>query len=213
LLTNWVDNRVTVDRVTVDQGQFRAAMSRLATGVTVLSTLGDARHEVMTANAVTSVSLEPMLLLVSIRRGARWLDAARSSGRFAVNVLAAHHEGLARWCADRARHNRPDVVTRQGTRVSPRSGLLLLDEALLAVECSVHSECPAGDHVVMFGEVEALHVPDNGGEPLVFFDHRYATVQARAALLSRDGLGAFGAVRPDSVYPAVPEVPAVAASG
>lgn len=184
-------------------------MSRLPTGVTVLTTLGgDGRHEVMTANAVTSVSLEPTLLLASVSVRSRWLAAVRQSGIFAVNILGAQHEALARWCADHARHERPEVVEAQATRIAPSTGLLLFAEALVAVECRVDAEHPAGDHVLVVGEVTALHAHDAAGPPLVFHNHGYSTVPTHGHLHSVDGHSG-----PSSVYPPDLEVPAAAASG
>jgi flavin reductase (DIM6/NTAB) family NADH-FMN oxidoreductase RutF len=162
--------------MTVDRDSFRAAMGRLVTGVTVLTTRGDDGHEVMTANAVTSVSLEPTLLLVSVGSGARWLEAVRIHGCFAVNVLAAHHEEIARWCADRERHARPDDILRHQVSISPQSGILTFDDALVVLECRVHAEHPAGDHVLVLGEVTALDVRDAAADPLIFFDRSYRTV-------------------------------------
>ena len=79
----------------VDTAAYRRVMSRLATGVTVLS----AGAEVMTANAVMSVSLEPVILVASVRRSSRWAAAARAAGHFTVNVLSAGQEDVSRWCA------------------------------------------------------------------------------------------------------------------
>jgi flavin reductase (DIM6/NTAB) family NADH-FMN oxidoreductase RutF len=159
--------------MSVDPLVFRAAMARLATGVTVLTTRRGDRHEVMTANAVTAVSLEPTLVLASIGAESRWLRAVRSCRRFAVNVLAAHHEDLARWCADHARHEQPEMIARHDVSVSPESGLLLFNDALVAAECRVHAEHLAGDHVLVLGEVIAIDDRDVRAEPLVFFDRGY----------------------------------------
>jgi flavin reductase (DIM6/NTAB) family NADH-FMN oxidoreductase RutF len=195
----------------IDQCQFRAAMARLATGVTVLTTsgantAGASPHEVMTANAVTSVSLEPMLLLASVGAGSRWLQAARDAGQFAVNVLGAGHEPVARWCADHNRHEHPETIEAWDTRVSD-SGLLILNDALLAVECAIHSEAPAGDHVLLLGEVRSVHVHDKSSAPLIFFNRGFTTVSAPAHLHSvQDAVG------DRSVYSPFPEEPAAAAS-
>ena len=160
----------------VDSAAYRAAMSRLATGVTVLTTRAGDVHEVMTASAVTSVSLQPTLLLVSVATTARWLTAVRGHRRFAVNVLAAHHEELARWCAGRDRHQRPQDILQRGVSVSPGSGVLTFDEALVVVECRVDSEHPAGDHVLVLGAVSGVDVRDPVARPLVFVDRAYRTV-------------------------------------
>ena len=184
----------------VDESQFRAAMSRLPTGVTVLTTPAGNGHEVMTANAVTSVSLEPALLLASVKSSSRWLSAVGASGVFAVNVLAAHQEGLARWCAGSARHERPEVLLQHGVRVSPVTGALVLVEALVAIECRVHAQVPAGDHVLVLGEVLQVHVQDGEAPPLLFVDRGYGSAQSERSRLH-------------PVYPAAPEVPAAAAFG
>src|SRR5438128_2739827 len=126
--------------MSVDHQLYRAAMSRLPTGVTVLSAKGADRHELMTAGAVVSVSLEPSLLLASVGLDSHWLQAARYSGRFAVNILAKRHEPLAHWCADKARHDQPDRIDAHGATVSPESGLLILEDALAVAECRVRAE-------------------------------------------------------------------------
>jgi flavin reductase len=163
--------------MSVDEQVYRAAMARFPTGVTVLTTLGDGRHEVMTANAVVSVSLQPTLLLVSVGATKRWLQAMRRCARFAVNVLGAQHEALARWCADHDRHERPELIPAHDVAVSPASGLLLFDDALVVIECGVYAEHPAGDHVLVLGEVASIKVHAAEAEPLVFVDRGYARVR------------------------------------
>lgn len=188
----------------VDEQRFRAAMARMPTGVTVLTTLGS-RPEVMTANAVTSVSLNPMLLLASVSAQSRWLASLRECGIFSVNVLGAQQEQLARWCADRARHENPEAIADYSVRTSPGSGLLLFDEALVAIECRTYAEHAAGDHVLVLGEVTSLHVHDSSGPPLLFHDRAYSALPGLGRIHRLDGS--------ISVYPADLEVPAAAASG
>jgi len=163
--------------MSVNEHVFRTAMARMPTGVTVLTTLGAGGHEVMTANAVVSASLHPALLLVSVGAEKQWLHAVRECGRFAVNVLAAQHEKLARWCADHARHGRSELIIGHGVTVSPVSGLLIFDDAPVVAECRVHAEHPAGDHVLVLGDVARIEVRAASAEPLVFLDRGYATVR------------------------------------
>jgi flavin reductase (DIM6/NTAB) family NADH-FMN oxidoreductase RutF len=158
----------------VDAAAYRQVMGRLATGVTVLTTRTGDRHEVMTANAVTSVSLDPVLLLASVGRGCRWGAAARATGRFVVNVLSEEQEELSRWCASSRRHDEPDEVLRHPVRTSA-SGALVFQEALVAFECRLHSDLPVGDHDLLIGEVQDMWVRD-AGAPLVFFAGGYASV-------------------------------------
>lgn len=158
--------------------QFREAMSRFATGVTVLTTRTESgTHETLTANAVTSVSLSPVLLAVGVQQEGRWLAAARTAGTFAVNVLSEEQEAVSRWCSSSERHDLPPVA---GSEVSPTSGLLVLEEALAVFECAVWAEYPAGDHALLLGEVQHLRTRD-GGRPLLFHASRYSRLAPLAA--------------------------------
>jgi len=168
--------------LSVDTELFRVAMSKLPTGVTVVTTRGHDRHELMTASAVLSVSLEPALLLVSVAETARWLPTVLRHGRFAVNFLSNEHENLALWCADPARHERPDLVPDYDVALSDE-GLLLLPDALAAIECKVVDDHAAGDHRLVIGEVERLHVTGSVAKPLVFFDRAFTTTAGRPARL------------------------------
>lgn len=179
---------MVVDQAGVDQRVFRTAMSRLATGVTVVSTRRGDRHELMTANAVASISLRPALLMVSVANTARWLEAVRRTRLFAVNVLDRNHERLARWCADRARHSEPDRVIGHGVE-SATTGALLIDGALAIVECRLYDEHLAGDHTLLIGEVLRVTVGDPGAQPLVFFDRDYTTTAARSRELGLTNSG------------------------
>ena len=159
----------------VDASAYRQVAGRLATGVTVLSTVGLDRHEVMTANAVISVSLDPVLLLASVQVGSRWGRAARAHGSFAVNVLSQEQEELSRWCSSLLRHEQPQEVLRHACRPGLSTGALLFDQSLASFECRLHSEHRVGDHDLMVGEVVDMSVRD-AGNPLLFFQSAYATL-------------------------------------
>src|SRR5690242_62081 len=81
---------------TVDPAAFREAMGLLPTGVTVVTAFGESGPSGATANAVCSLSIEPMLMLACLDRGSRTLRSVQSAGRFGINVLGAGHEQLAR---------------------------------------------------------------------------------------------------------------------
>jgi 3-hydroxy-9,10-secoandrosta-1,3,5(10)-triene-9,17-dione monooxygenase reductase component len=160
----------------VDPTAYRSVMSRFATGVTVLTTNVDGRAEVMTANAVTSVSLDPVLLLVSVARDCRWRAAARASGGFVVNVLSERQAELSRWCAGSDRHADPSGVLRHPSRLTA-GGSLVFDEALASFDCRLYSEVAAGDHDLLIGEVQDMWVGD-AEAPLLFFGGGYASLGA-----------------------------------
>jgi len=161
--------------VGVDPFAYRQVAGRLATGVTVLSTVGKDRHEVMTANAVVSVSLEPVLLLASVQVECRWATAARATGSFAVNVLSEDQQDLSRWCSSRRRHDEPQEVLRHPCRTGRVTGALLFEGSLASFECALHSVHRVGDHDLMVGEVLDMSLRDTG-RPLLFFQSEYVGV-------------------------------------
>lgn len=160
----------------MDAGAFKAAMSRLPTGVAVVTAPAGDSHEVLTVGTAVSVSLQPALVLVSVGHEVRWLAAVRASGHFAVNVLAHGHEQLARWCADRRRHDEPERLEAWSVTTSTR-GLLTLPDALTAVECTLHSEVRAGDHVLVLGQVEGAQLPRDPDAPLPYFNRNFRKPQ------------------------------------
>jgi flavin reductase (DIM6/NTAB) family NADH-FMN oxidoreductase RutF len=174
--------------MSVDPDLYRRAMSRLATGVTIVTTPGDGRHELMTVNAAMSVSLQPTLLVVSVTDTCHWLSAVRRSKSFTVNVLAAKHEELARWCADSARHDRPEHVDNFDARITA-TGQLVLDDALAVIECTLSAEHRAGDHVLVLGEVTRVATDHNApAPPLVFVNRGFTTTAATAVADTRPKL-------------------------
>ena len=146
----------------IDGKQFRQALGRYATGVTVVTTRGkDGKLEGLTANSFASVSLDPPLVLWSLRKQAASLPAFRDSGWFAVNVLGSQHEGVSRHFATPAAEKFSATTYRPGLNGCP-----VLPDAIASFECSVEQQVDAGDHVVFIGRVRRLCNQD--GDPLVF---------------------------------------------
>jgi len=156
--------------LTVDQLEFRRVMGDFATGVTILTTaLGDELHG-MTANAVCSVSLDPLLVLVCVEKTTRTHPVLSRSGVFALNVLAEEQEHLSRLFADDSVD-----VERRLAGLSYRSGVTgvpILADCLAYVDCRVVATYPGGDHTIFVGAVEDLGVVREG-QPLVFFRGGY----------------------------------------
>ncbi|MDQ3851093.1 MAG: flavin reductase family protein [Actinomycetota bacterium] len=149
---------------------YRDTMGRFATGVTIVTALGPEGPAGMTTNAVTSLSLEPLLLLVCFERAARTLGVVRASRRFAVNVLRAGDEGLAAvFASKRVPREKFESVTH-----AEAHGVPVLDRALAWVACELRGLQPGGDHVIGIGEVIGMHHAD--GDPLVWFGGRYTTL-------------------------------------
>ena len=164
-----------MEAATTGQGftgkDFRAALGTFATGVTVITTRGEDHVYGMTANAFTSVSLDPPLVLVCAKSGAEGSEHIDRNCVFAVNILAAEQEPLSRYFSSkdrpRGRDSFRDVPHRIGVSGSP-----VLDGVAGFLDCRLHSSHSVGDHVILVGEVLALEV-DSGIEPLLFFGGQY----------------------------------------
>jgi flavin reductase (DIM6/NTAB) family NADH-FMN oxidoreductase RutF len=150
---------------------FRHAVSHFATGVTVVTTLRAEGVPVgTTASAVSSLSLEPPLLLVCLARTSTTLAAVRAHGAFAVNVLAAEQRELS---THFARSGAAAVWDTVSYRVSQRA-LPLLQGALATLECSLERCVDGGDHEIVVGRVRELDVAAAEVEPLLHFRGNYA---------------------------------------
>ncbi|MER7394126.1 flavin reductase family protein [Streptomyces sp. NPDC000151] len=132
--------------------RLRGAMSRFATGVTVLTVGGEHLHA-MTANAFCSVSLEPPSVLCSVGHSAVMHTALTKAGRFAVNILGAHQEELARHFADKDRTLGAAQFESVGWRAGDHTGAPLLGGAVAWLECELTESHVFGDHTIFIGTV------------------------------------------------------------
>jgi flavin reductase (DIM6/NTAB) family NADH-FMN oxidoreductase RutF len=141
----------------------------------VVTTRVDRVDSAMTANSFTSVSLSPLLVLVSVDKTARFHDAVVASGIIGVNVLSAEQEELARWFATRGR---PVDARAAGFRHhdGERTGVVLFDDSLVTLEGGVRSVHDAGDHSLVVAEVLALATPRADGVPLVYYAGGYRSL-------------------------------------
>lgn len=155
-----------------DIGTFRRAMGRFATGVTVVTTLEGGHDHAMTANAVTSVSLEPLLVLCCVEQEARFHDAVLEAGFWGVSILAAGARPEAEWLATRGRPLH-DQLARIGHARGPATGVALLDGAMATLECRTTATYPGGDHTIIVGEVLAVTMAEQTGDALLYYRGRY----------------------------------------
>ncbi|HET8815805.1 MAG TPA: flavin reductase family protein [Solirubrobacterales bacterium] len=150
-----------------DPASFRAAMAWLPTGVTVVTATGPDGPAGATANAVCSLSIEPMLMLACLDRGSRTLLAVQAADSFGISVLHAGQEEIARAFATKA----PVPEKWSGVAWSERDGIPAIDDALTFIACDLRDVISAGDHVIVTGEVKALEA--RKGDPLVFHGGEY----------------------------------------
>ncbi|MEU6366386.1 flavin reductase family protein [Streptomyces sp. NPDC046931] len=165
----------------VSNDEFRAAMSLLATGVVLvtahepaLDPEGPSGEDVgMTANAFMSVSLDPPLVLVSLREGSRMDDLLAEQPLWAVSVLSESQRHIAGRFAMKGRISDrllfEDIAYVRGEA----SGAPLVGGALATLECRTEQRVRAGDHTLVIGRVLTAHVPSAEGGPLLYFRGRY----------------------------------------
>jgi flavin reductase (DIM6/NTAB) family NADH-FMN oxidoreductase RutF len=153
---------------TVAPQHFREVMGHFTTGVTVVTANSRSGPVGMTANAVCSLSLEPLLLLVCFANGARTLRVVRETGRFGVNVLTAGQEDLARLFASK----KPEREKFAGVQHTVHDGIPVIEGTLAWVGCTLKEWIPGGDHTIGIGTVTAAEA-SHGGEPLVWYRGEY----------------------------------------
>jgi flavin reductase (DIM6/NTAB) family NADH-FMN oxidoreductase RutF len=166
---------------------FRACVGEFATGVTVVASEHDGVRAGMTLNAFLSVSLDPLMALVSLAQGTRTLGVVRRSGRFAVSVLHREQRDAAIELATPGAPFPEEHMTRTA------DGFVIVRGAAATQHCEVEQVTAAGDHELVLGRVVGL--THNGGEPLIFHRGRFggmvvdALVPPTQALAIEEGAG------------------------
>jgi flavin reductase (DIM6/NTAB) family NADH-FMN oxidoreductase RutF len=157
--------------VSVTPDEFRAALGRFSSGVTVITVetpTGDVHG--MTASSFCSVSLRPPLVLVCVDHLAETYLHMRERGRFGVSILKEEQEALSEFYADPERN--PDAARRLDIRYSQmKSGVPIVAHTLANLDCTVVQAHAAGDHTIFVAEVKEVSVAE--GLPLLYFRGRY----------------------------------------
>jgi flavin reductase len=163
-----------------DADAFRNAMALFPTGVTVVTSGQEERAEGMTANAIISVSLDPLLFLVSVHKEARLNPRIREEGYYAASILADDQEGLSRLFASPERSSGLPAVRSLGGGYGV-TGAPLAAGALAYIECELEEIYPGGDHDLFLGRVVSIRMGDTRKGPLVFHESGYPTLKAAPA--------------------------------
>ncbi|HEY1849421.1 MAG TPA: flavin reductase family protein [Candidatus Binataceae bacterium] len=151
----------------IEKNQLRQVMGHFATGVTIITTVNkEGQLHGLTANAFTSVSLEPPLLLISVDKKAESWPAFEESKVFTVNILGDDQEALSRKFAVSGGNKFEGVAYRRGA-----NGAAILEGALAFIECTLYAAYEGGDHSLYLGEIQEAAVRE--GKPLVFFRGGY----------------------------------------
>lgn len=155
----------------IDATQFRHALSRFGSGVTVVTSRdAEERDYGMTVSAFSSLSLDPPLVLVCIDESATWHSVLPDATHFNVHILGAEQEAISRRFASERADRFVDVPHSRNA-----SGLVMLTGVLALLECRITARHRAGDHTIVVGEVERCEVRD--GEPLLYFNGGYAQLR------------------------------------
>lgn len=157
----------------VDQQEFRQVMGHFATGVTVITTHdGKGNLFGLTANAVSSVSLDPPLVLCCIARSSESHAAFAASGVFSVHILSHAQEALSRRFAKSGEDKFVGVAFGTGA-----SGCPILEGSLAHLECEIRHHFEAGDHTIFVGEPIGISM-DQETDPLLYFRGGYRNLSA-----------------------------------
>jgi len=160
--------------MTVSQTDFRKAMGSFATGVTVITVDHEGEVHGMTANAFTSVSLDPLLVLVCVDHRSRTHAHLHAKKRFGVNVLAENQRAVSEYYA-RPIATHEHAEQEAGARFDRTGhGTPVLHGALAYLECRLHTAQDAGDHTIFIAEVEDVVVRE--GDPLLYFRSGYREI-------------------------------------
>ncbi|MBL8659914.1 MAG: flavin reductase family protein [Rhodospirillales bacterium] len=154
----------------VNELSFKDALSRFATGVCVVTSVGeDGAPAGMTISAFTSVSLDPPLVLFCLGRKNDVLIRGARDGRLAINILAEDQEEVSEIFASQKSDKFAGVAYTLG-----ESGCPTINGALAVLECAVAATHDGGDHLIVVGRVELLRVL--GGKPLLRYRGRYLRI-------------------------------------
>lgn len=150
--------------------QFRQVVGNFATGVTIVTTRDpEGKPYGLTVNSFTSVSLEPVLVLVCLDNRLGGIDFFRKKKTFGINILAEDQQDISTHFATK-NTQRAEHLTRVG-----RTGVPLVNEALASIECEVVESYPGGDHTILLGQVKCAELSPacETRKPLLFFRGKY----------------------------------------
>lgn len=165
-----------------DSVAFRKVMGHFVTGVTVVSTFDHAgRPAGITVNALSSVSLDPPLVIIALDRRRFMTPMLHAAGRFAVSILGEHQQAVSDCFAGAP--VQPGREAFCGAAWSPgEAGLPILAGAIASLECLVVGTYPVGDHDLFIARVEAIANEAHHSQPLLYYRRRYLRVEQGEAL-------------------------------
>lgn len=167
----------------VDPREFRRTVGLFATGVTVITAQAGGDVHGMTANSITSVSLDPLLMLVCVDRRANMYTIITEAGRFAINILGEHQEAVSRHFAGRPGD--------QPIAFAQLDGVPILYGTLATIACTTDQVLDGGDHIIVIGRVDAISQAAQVRPPLLYFGGRYHHLAGDVTDAGADAEGDF----------------------
>lgn len=164
--------------MTLDPKLFRTAMGKFATGVTVVTVNNGETARGMTANAFSSLSLDPPLVLVCVDNKASTLDMLRAAKKFAINFLAEDQKDVSDWFAGKGKEAADQFADI--AHVIGENGTPVLKGAIGFLECDTHEELPGGDHTIVVGKVTRIEIEEEVHPPLLFYASAYRKMDMAA---------------------------------
>jgi flavin reductase (DIM6/NTAB) family NADH-FMN oxidoreductase RutF len=158
----------------IDSWDFRKTLGLFATGVTVVAVEADGEISGMTANAVTSVSLEPPLVSVCVDKRAHLMATLQKSDQFSINILSEDQVDLSSFFANMWEQPEPPDFT-----FIPWVGAPRLAGTLGAIACKTHEILEGGDHWIVVGRVIELYREENPANPLLYYRGQYRQILDR----------------------------------
>jgi flavin reductase (DIM6/NTAB) family NADH-FMN oxidoreductase RutF len=170
------------------QAEFRAAVAEFATGVTVVTTMHEGRPYGMTVSAFCSVSLDPLLVLISLERTSRTCAMIGTSGIFAANILSREQLPLAGRFASK---DLPGKTFDDIPHHTAMTGAPLFDEALARIDCRVLAAYPGGDHMLLLGKVVGIDCREQllNSEPLLYYRAAFRAISRETINPTMEGEG------------------------
>ncbi len=151
--------------------EFRKIFGHFPTGITVIGMSNNGQLSGITANSVTSVSLDPMLMLVCIAQKAASHDKLKSAGNFSINFLSDKQKDLSQFFASSSNTDNPmgDFKYRLGNNKSP-----IFSDVIAWIECSIVDWFPGGDHSIVIGKVSDMKIENASYKPLIYYNGQYS---------------------------------------
>ncbi len=149
--------------------EFRKAMSKFATGITIVTTEFDNSIQGMTVNAFMSVSLDPQLITISLDKNSTFYQNAEKIKRFGISILRDEQKEISMIFAKQIEKTYTDYTTLDG--------IPTITNPLATLACTVVNQVEAGDHLLLIASVDKIEIADDDGEPILYYNSSYRSIQ------------------------------------